>query len=74
LYAYDTNTEEIRKVYSNGNAPAVLDASVVENYYRYNSGAKEFKHIQGNKNFSRAVDAVYLHHHLFKKATTDKLY
>jgi len=74
LYAYDTATEEIRKVHAIGNAPVLLDPSIVENYYRYNSGGKEFKVIQGNKNFSRAVDAVSLHPYLFKKVNADKLY
>ncbi len=58
-------------MYSNGSAPATLEANLVENYYRYNSGAKEFKLIQGNKNFSRAVDAVMLHPYLFKKAAAN---
>jgi len=74
LYVYDSVADEIRKIYSNGNAPTYIDASQVESYYRYNSGSKEFKSIQGNKNFSLAVDAVSLQPHVFKKVPNDKLY
>ena len=74
LYAYDSVANEIRKIYSIGNAPANIDASQVENYYRYNSGSKEFKPINGNKSFSLAVDAVSLQPHVFKKVPNDKLY
>lgn len=74
MYCYENNNEQIKRVYANGNAPATIDANMVENYFRYNSGAKEFKPIQGNKSFSRAVDAVSLQPHLFKKITSEKLY
>ena len=36
----------------------MLDPAAVQNYYKYDSGAKEFKMIPQNKDFSYIVDAV----------------
>jgi hypothetical protein len=37
-----------------------LTEDLISGYFRYDSGAKEFKLIEGNKTFSIAVDAVTL--------------
>lgn len=74
VYAYDTVTGEIKKIYSNGTIPDMIDSSVVVNYYNYNNGPKEFKPIQGNKNFSLRVDAVSLQPQLFRKPTSQNLF
>ena len=39
---------------------------MVVNYFRYDTGAKEFKIIPSNKDFSIAVDAVSLSEQFFK--------
>ena len=40
---------------------------MVNAFYRYDSGSKEFKIIPSNKHFSIAVDAVSLNGNIFKK-------
>ena len=40
IYSFDSAKEEIKKLYSNSNAPLLLNASMITNYYRYDSGAK----------------------------------
>ncbi len=45
-------------VYGPKDSPQTLEQGMVNEFYRYDSGAKEFKRIPGNKNFSIAVDAI----------------
>ena len=59
LYSHDPNTSEVLKIYGPGYLPESLDASVVNGYFRYDSGAKEFKPLQC-KDFIVATDAVCL--------------
>lgn len=47
--------------------PLSLDKSMIKFFYRYDSGAKEFKLIQANKEFSIAIDAISINDNLFKK-------
>ena len=61
-------------VYSKGTAPNEIHAGIVEKYYRYDSGAKEFKQINGNKSISQVVDAVSLPSNYFHKVSKDKIY
>ncbi len=48
-------------VYGPKDSPARLNRGMVEGFYRYDSGAREFRPILGNRGFSLAVDAVALH-------------
>lgn len=59
LYEYDSATEVVRKLYGPGMWPEVLEPGVVHSYYRYDSGAKEFRQLQCH-GFSIATDAVVL--------------
>jgi Microtubule-binding calmodulin-regulated spectrin-associated len=59
LYKHDVNTSEVSKVFGPGYLPDLLDCSMVVAYFRYDSGAKEFKIIQC-KDFITATDAVCL--------------
>ena len=59
LYCKDNLTMEIKKIYGPSSAPSVIDSSCVFIYYRYDSGAKEFKEIHV-KDFCNSVDAVVL--------------
>ena len=59
LYTHDPNTGEINKIYGPGYLPEVLDSAMVASYFRYDSGAKEFKLLQC-KDFITATDAVAL--------------
>ena len=61
MYTFDNNTQMTRKIYSNGNVPVMLDETMIAAYYRYDSGAREFKLIPDNKTLSIVVDAVALH-------------
>jgi len=60
LYYFDSAANIATKIYSNGSSPSVLDESLIANYYRYDSGSREFKNIADNKTLSIIVDAVGL--------------
>lgn len=59
LYTFDQNSEQVQLLYGE-KAPLSLDASQIQAYFKYDSGAKEFKVLPGNKSFSQSVDAVQL--------------
>lgn len=59
LYSHDPNTGEVNKVYGPNYLPDTLESSVVTAFFRYDSGAKEFKQLQC-KDFIAATDAVFL--------------
>ncbi len=48
-----------------------LDPSIIQGYFKFDSGAKEFKLLSGNRNFSLAVDAVALNPAIWKKNVQD---
>jgi len=60
LYVYNEEAEKAEFIYGPKECQPVLDQPMINDFYRYDSGAKEFKHIPGNKNFSLAIDAVSL--------------
>lgn len=59
LYSHDPNTSEVAKVFGPGYLPDLLDSNVVAQFFRYDSGAKEFKILQC-KDFIAATDAICL--------------
>ena len=59
LYSHEPNTGEVSKVLGPGYLPDLLDASCVTSFFRYDSGAKEFKLLQC-RDFIVATDAVCL--------------
>jgi len=67
LYTYDEDEKIVDRIYGLKDSPAVLDESMIQNFYRYDSGAREFKRLAENKSFSIAVDAVSLKPEMQKK-------
>ena len=59
LYSHDPNTSEVSKVFGPGYLPDFLDSTFITLFFRYDSGAKEFKPLQC-KDFIAATDAVCL--------------
>ena len=57
LYSHEPNTGEVSKVLGPAYLPDLLDASWVTSFFRYDSGAKEFKLLQC-RDFIVATDAV----------------
>ncbi|KAJ1562957.1 Calmodulin-regulated spectrin-associated protein 2, partial [Nowakowskiella sp. JEL0078] len=59
LYTYDVNLNQILKCFAGGNGPdSIKDDDVLE-FYKYDSGAREFKRIP-TRHFGRSVHAVAL--------------
>ena len=58
IYMLNEEAEVAEFVYGAKDSPSIIGRPMVNNYYRYDSGAKKFRLLQGNKNFSIAVDAV----------------
>jgi len=48
------------KIYGNDSAPKVIAEEMIKEYYKYDSGAKEFKLIKGMKTLHLQTDAVTL--------------
>eukprot|EP00826_Nyctotherus_ovalis_P066492 TRINITY_DN982_c0_g2_i4.p1 TRINITY_DN982_c0_g2~~TRINITY_DN982_c0_g2_i4.p1 ORF type:complete len:712 (-),score=194.84 TRINITY_DN982_c0_g2_i4:75-2210(-) len=67
LYSYTEEEGMLRLVYGGKDVPTVIEQEMVYDFYKYDSGAKEFRRIAGNKSFSIAVDAVSLRPSLTKK-------
>lgn len=60
---YVMNEEgEIEKIFGNQKAPEFLKSEMIQKFYKYQSSARKFMPIVGNKDFSIAVDAVVLQH------------
>lgn len=62
LYKFDFETGSVTRLFFLGSTtpPESLNCSMIQEWFRYDSGAKEFKPIKGNKSFSKVVDAVSL--------------
>lgn len=60
IYLYNEEAEVGEFLYGAKDSPMILGRTMINEYYRYDSGLKKFRVIQGNKNFSIAVDAVTL--------------
>lgn len=59
MYTYDSGSGGVSKIYGE-KAPAEIHAEDVLKFYRFDSGAKEFKVLDGCKSFSYAVHAIYI--------------
>jgi len=59
LYSFNTLTNEVHKVHGHSKYPSSLTANLVKVFFRYDSGAKEFKTLQC-KDFIIGCDAVVL--------------
>ncbi len=49
IYIYKTGSENITKIHGHSKLPEIVNVADVKNFYRYDSGAKEFKQMKGNK-------------------------
>lgn len=59
IYTYDNASGRVRRIYGE-KAPAEITAENVFEFYRYDSGAKEFKILSGCKSFSYVVHGVLI--------------
>jgi len=59
LYSHDTTNGEVAKVWGAPHLPELLESTMVKVFFRYDSGAREFKPLQC-KDFIIATDAVAL--------------
>ena len=50
---------EVRKILGSSSAPDVIENDMVEHFFKYNSGNKEFVNLE-SKSFSAITDAVSL--------------
>lgn len=78
LYSHDGNGN-VSKLYGNSSVPLEIKDENVSKFFRYNSGAKEFKEIVGMKRFGVSADAISLNTVLeipskFPKSSLDPTY
>ncbi|KAJ3127862.1 Calmodulin-regulated spectrin-associated protein 2 [Nowakowskiella sp. JEL0407] len=59
LYTYDITLSQVLKCYAGGSGPDVLSEEDILEFYKYDSGAREFK-LLPTKHFGRSVHAVVL--------------
>ena len=59
LYEHDVSNQILKKTHGKSSAPEVITPGMVQVYYRYNSGTKEFKPL-ACKTITTTVDAVSL--------------
>jgi hypothetical protein len=59
IYSYDSINNRVRKVYGD-KAPAEILEENVSEFYRYDSGAREFKILDGCRSFSYVVHGVFI--------------
>jgi hypothetical protein len=59
IYVLDPSQTCLQKIYGD-KAPQEIAAGSVKVFYRYDSGSREFKKLDGCKSFSLAVHAVDL--------------
>jgi len=73
LYLYNEETEGAEFLYGAKDSPMILGRAMINNYYRYDCGSKSFRLLQGNKNFSIAVDAVTIKVLTKKKSVSSRI-
>ncbi|CAF0751247.1 unnamed protein product [Didymodactylos carnosus] len=64
LYAYIPDTDVIEKIHGQG--PQIITEIMVEKFYKYNSGSKQFSNIP-IKHFSIQCDAVVIHNDFWQR-------
>ncbi len=57
LYSYDPELDQVMKVHLGTHGPDILDVSLVQEFYKYDSGSRGFKTMP-MKSFGRTVHAV----------------
>ncbi|CAI2380791.1 unnamed protein product [Moneuplotes crassus] len=66
LYSHD-GLGTVNKLYGGTKMPTEILEDYVNKYYKYDSGAKEFKEVVGMKRFNVSTDAVSLHPAMLKR-------
>ncbi|CAH8475243.1 unnamed protein product [Heterobilharzia americana] len=66
VYSFDLESEELRIICGNG--PRRITHEMVNRFFKYNSGAKQFTEITSTKHLSPVVDAVTIHDALWNKS------
>eukprot|EP00744_Colponema_vietnamica_P011618 GILI01016335.1.p1 GENE.GILI01016335.1~~GILI01016335.1.p1 ORF type:complete len:120 (-),score=26.24 GILI01016335.1:58-417(-) len=61
IYGFDAVQGTVNLVSCLKPCPASLDVRMVSHFFRYDSGVKEFRLLEGTKSFSMCTDAVALH-------------
>ncbi|GBG26234.1 Calmodulin-regulated spectrin-associated protein 1 [Hondaea fermentalgiana] len=64
VYVVDRVTRDLRKVQGAKQLPAVVDAAMVDSFYKYNTGQKRFSRIS-TKSITKTTDAVALNPKFF---------
>ncbi|XP_076084754.1 calmodulin-regulated spectrin-associated protein 1-B-like isoform X5 [Mytilus galloprovincialis] len=64
LYMYYTDTDFMIKLHGVG--PNRITNSMIEKFYKYNSGGKKFTQVVSTKHLSVSIDAVVIHNSLWK--------
>ncbi|KAK3087075.1 hypothetical protein FSP39_001312 [Pinctada imbricata] len=64
LYSFDPDMEEAHKIHGVG--PKQLTNKMIERFYKYNSGGKNFSEVTSTKHLSVSIDAVVIHNALWK--------
>jgi hypothetical protein len=73
LYEYHIDKDEVRKIYGGPSAPSTLVHTQIGQFFKYNSGKKDFSPVE-TRSFTVKTDAVALADHLvFKKRNTTAL-
>ncbi|CAH8489773.1 unnamed protein product [Schistosoma rodhaini] len=67
VYSFDLELEELRIICGNG--PRRITHEMVNRFFKYNSGAKQFTEITSTKHLSPVVDAVTIHDALWSKSS-----
>jgi hypothetical protein len=58
IYTLDSNQSKLTKIYGDNKAPMEVVSEQVLQFYRFDSGSREFKKIDGCKSFSFSVHAI----------------
>ena len=70
LYSFNLETHRVEKIYGKG--PSVISTEMVTQFYRYNSGRKEFSAVP-TRSFTVKTDAAGLDENCFRPAKKSTL-
>ncbi|CAI2725465.1 unnamed protein product [Schistosoma spindalis] len=67
VYSFDLESEELKIICGNG--PRRITHEMVNRFFKYNSGSKQFTEITSTKHLSPVVDAITIHDALWSKSS-----
>lgn len=59
IYTFDSTQVYLRKIYGE-KSPQDITADMVQEFYRFDSGSREFKKVDGCRSFSLSIHAIDL--------------